>query len=132
MNSITLALEPNKTNLPVIKMKIAGEWMHFIIDTGAMSSLISPQVIANRKLKQIAVAQTSGIGPGEVIPVYKAEFNLLGITVDSVVVSTIFGNSFTKGHHYGMVIHGLIGQDVLSKFSSFTIDNQKQRITFNK
>ena len=130
---ITLELVPNKTNLPVIKMRIAGEWMHFIVDTGAMGSLVSPAVIANRNLKQIAKARCSGIGEGiESIPVYSTQFNLLGISISAITVTPTFGQTFAKGHDYGVTIHGLIGQDVLGQFSSYTINNKKQTITFNK
>lgn len=65
------------------------------------------------------------------IPVYNTQFNLLGVSISSLPVTSIFGQEFARGHDYGVVIHGLIGQDV-GQFSSYTIDNQKQRITFNK
>ena len=131
---MTLELVRNNTNLPIIKMMIHSQWMHFIVDTGAMASLVSPAVIGNRSLKRIATANCSGLGDKvEGLPVLAAQFNLLGVTIAALTVTTKFGHKGElNGHDYGVPIHGLIGQDVLGQFSSYSIDNKKQRITFNK
>ena len=124
---MTLELVRNITNIPIIEMNIHGKTHLFIIDTGAQGTLLSRELVGNREISGMQVL--GGVGGGERSPVVLVNFKLLGVAIDKINITSIF-DDFKR--ELGIVISGLIGQDVLQQFSSITIDNRKKRITFNK
>ena len=114
---------------PVIKLHIHNRDHFFIVDTGASHSVIIPELIpslSDNQLKNIINGHAFGIGgpvQGALLPL---KFRLLGVTLAEIRVLNAPATAFSQQ----MRISGLLGNDLLSQFSTVTIDYRKHVIKF--
>jgi hypothetical protein len=123
-----IKLEKTKLTLPVFKLKIKGVFHYFIIDTGCEVTSLASEVIGNRDIKTYGL--TNGVGGQEISAAYKVRFQLLGVGIDTVLTSdSLFSRLRTAT---GLNFSGLVGQDVLKKFKSYTFNNDTQEVIFDE
>lgn len=116
---------------PYVKVKIKGEIFRFLIDTGADSTSLSTRVMRNMELtreqiSQIKARMSEGVGGYAVSSVVKIEFKFCGVSIPRVAIATYLSTDLDSFRP----THALIGQDILQKFRSYTIDNLHRTITF--
>lgn len=114
-------------DLHIIKLRINGEFHHFLIDTGAEKTMLSPELAKDNPVKDKMIS--AGVGGFTMHNIVGVNFNLLGVGVNNVGVDPKLFKYMTESA--GVKISGLIAQDVLNKFKSYTIDNEKGTIEFN-
>lgn len=116
--------------LPIIMLQIAGVNRFFVVDTGANYSMLCDSLCpvlsaAQTKGKQETFAV--GFGGRDKIMFVPVRFNLLGIHVKCVE----FSKSIQQLRNFGLNIDGIIGNDILRKFSSVVFDFKNEVIKFN-
>ena len=109
-------------NLPIITMKVGGEDINFLLDTGSMESIMDVRVIELLKLPYTPHEKT---------------FDMYGVTgntvsVPSVLINLEYKDNIYEGHfmvkdlgdsmdmvkqEYGVRIHGVLGAKFFDKYS---------------
>lgn len=117
------------TSLPVITFYNNGHRLNFILDTGSSTSLINQKDLDNCEFKDCASQYNIlGVGAntdekhGEVIMILERN----GRVFNSNFVVSDLSDSFDKiKQHYGIPIHGLLGNNFLKKYR-YVIDFNEQ------
>jgi predicted aspartyl protease len=114
------------SRLPFISLKIDGSLYYFLVDTGADRSLLDHKLIDHLRTKRHGMI----IGAGGIVPMssVSVNFNLLHKTLTEVIKLSDADKERLSSR--GLDVSGIIGQDLLSQFSSYTIDNKKRQFTF--
>jgi hypothetical protein len=113
------------SGLIVVEAKINGKSASLLFDSGAMRTFVKPSVLAG--LKEISEKAVS-LADGNVVEVHVVKTAVsLGDASVEVAVSSYDMTKFADG--IGIRIDGVIGQDVLGKFSGVLIDYVRHRIT---
>lgn len=110
---------------PVITLHINKQPHLFLIDTGATHTMLSPSLIPDLSQDQrqtIQAIPADGLGGTVGVCRIAVRFNLLGVSLHEVI--------FTEEAGDRRRVSGLIGQDVLQKFSRVIIDNRQKTICF--
>lgn len=109
-------------NLPIITMKVGGEDINFLLDTGSMESIMDLRVLELLKLPYTPHEKT---------------FDMYGVTgntvsVPSVLINLEYKDNIYEGHfmvkdlgdsmdmvkqEYGVRIHGVLGAKFFDKYS---------------
>lgn len=111
---------------PAIKMSINGEWLYFIVDTGAQFSLVAPRLADGYKGKAI-LGECRGAGGTEQMLRIKKPFRLLGKQLNAYNVCLLV-TRLEQDNNYKC--GGIIGQDILSQFSEVIFDYKKRQVRF--
>lgn len=132
-NEITLKFLENHKRNPYLAIKIKGETFRFLIDTGAFKTCLSPRVVQNLEisdevLKRILNKPAQGVGGLTTTFVVPIEFRFCGVSISHV--SILYNLSLDL--HDPNACHALVGQDILQKFRSYTVDNLTHTITFRR
>jgi len=111
--------------LMVVEAKINGKTASLLFDSGAMRTFVKPSILDGLK-------ETSGkavsLADGNVVEVRVVKTAVcLGDASVEVVVSSYDMTRFADG--IGIRIDGVVGQDVIEKFSGVLIDYVRHRIT---
>lgn len=111
--------------LMVVEAKINGKSASLLFDSGAMRTFVKPSILEGLK-------ETSGkavsLADGNVVEVRVVKTAVcLGDASVEVLVSSYDMTRFADG--IGIRIDGVIGQDVIGKFSGVLIDYVRHRIT---
>jgi len=116
---------PNERGFLFLEMKIKGENHIFLLDTGAEGTLLTPELIKEFPVHKMLIS--GGVGGSNLSHTVLISFNLLGKTVREIGQAT-FLEGLSK--ELGFKVSGLIGQDLLRQFLSYTIDNKKGQFIF--
>jgi Aspartyl protease len=111
--------------LIVIQAKINGKTAALLFDSGAMRTFVNPAVLDG--LKTVS-GNAISIADGNAVDVRVVKTTVsLGDASLPVLVSSYDMNRFAAS--IGLRIDGVIGQDVIAKFSGILIDYVRHRIT---
>lgn len=128
----TLNLLPTPCNSPVIELGIRGVIYRFLLDTGANISIVHSKIITITEphKRRISVGQMTGInGPEFAIEVIRIDvrFNFFGVSIPSIVLSNRMDGIKQA---IPFPISGLIGQDILTKFTEVVFNWKNQTVRF--
>lgn len=128
----TLNLISTPCNSPVIEFGIRGVRYKFLLDTGANVSILHSKIItiAEPHKRRISVGQMIGInGPEFGIECIRIDvrFNFFGASIPSIVLSDRMDGIKQS---IPFPISGLIGQDILTKFTEVTFNNKNKTVRF--
>lgn len=117
--------------LPIVEMKIAGRPHLFIVDTGAMITVLTKRLfglLSEQQLKTMIDYSVGGVGETSA-PSYavKIKCTFIGVTIPFV---TFVPSLDRFEESTGMQIGGIIGQDILTQFSSIEFDNAAGVVRF--
>lgn len=127
----TLQLIPNRCSLTIIQLVINNIKHNFIVDTGATSSCIVPELLPALSPEQLSnTSQTYHIDAGGAKRVEReipCQFRFAGVCLSYIIVSQIGHN---LSNTVGIPLSGLIGQDLLRMFKRVIIDYTRNTIEF--
>jgi Aspartyl protease len=113
------------SGLMVVEANINGKTVSLLFDSGAMRTFVSPSILDGLKTSSgnaISIADGNAVD----VRVVKTSVSLAGASVQ-VLVSSYDMTRFAAS--IGLRIDGVVGQDVLGKFSGVLIDYVRHRIT---
>ena len=121
--------------IAVVKVQVNGKDRRFIIDTGSQVTVVSSEVAGYshdklKSLKQAGTFQSVGVAGGAKAVFAKASFVLgrFTITDKDVLVEDFSGISGIVGE----LVDGLLGQDMLARFSTMTFDYKHHVLNLSK
>ena len=124
-----LILIPTTCKTPVISLKISGIARRFILDTGATTTIVSPDILNGFRYKHHSTGVMYGVGT-DTPTVYRVSvvFKFLSARLNTITTTE-------RVKHFNMrlpfEIHGLIGQDVMTQFTSVVFDYKNMIVRFN-
>jgi hypothetical protein len=109
-------------NLPIITMKVGGEDINFLLDTGSMESIMDKRVLELFKLPHTPHEKTFDMYgvTGNTISVPSVLINLeyKGVTYEGHFMVKDLGDSMDMvKQEYGVRIHGVLGAKFFDKYS---------------
>ena len=120
-------------NIMVIRAKINGKELSFLVDTGVKKTvLFNIQVSDSLLLKNVETLKLRGLGEGNAINALSSEGNLFscnGIINPSLSLFMITDNLFDLSAKMGIDVHGIIGGDLFENFV-VKINYGNQKLTF--
>ena len=121
-------------NLVVVKAKVNGKELSFLLDTGIKKTMLFNVVFADSLvLNNVERIQLNGLGEGEPIQAIKSKGNLFemeGIVNPEMAVFVIVDDLFDLSAKMGMDIHGIIGGDLFKDFI-VKINYANERLVFS-
>ena len=117
----------------VADVTVGGKTRHFLLDTGAGLSVLSPDTAGWSPVDVMkAISSRSAVGlDGSTHSMGSATATLeLGKTLIVTPVAVADLGPLSKA--LKIKLDGILGQDVLSQFSLVTIDNRNKRLTLTK
>lgn len=120
-------------NLIVVKAKINGKELSFLLDTGIKKTMLFNLVFSDSLiLNNVERLKLSGLGEGEPINAIRSKGNLFemgGIVNPDMPVFVIIDDLFDLSAKLGVDIHGIIGGDLFEDFV-VKINYSSERLTF--
>jgi hypothetical protein len=120
-------------NLIIVKAKINGKELSFLLDTGIKKTMLFNLVFSDSlMLNNTEMIQLNGLGEGEPIQAIKSKGNLFemkGIVNPDMSLFVIVDDLFDLSAKLGVDIHGIIGGDLFEDFV-VKINYASERLTF--
>lgn len=117
-------------NTPIVELKINGHDYNFIIDTGSELSFIDDKIVHNTIVDSIYMSTCNFNGSFNSDKFYIANVVLndsIKTKMYTMNIENIQENIFLKS---GLIIHGIIGSDILSE-EKVIIDYKNKILIFN-
>lgn len=120
-------------NLVVVKAKVNGKELSFLLDTGIKKTMLFNVVFSDSLvLKDIERIQLNGLGEGNPIQAIRSKGNLFemeGIVNPETPLFVIVDDLFDLSAKMGIDIHGIIGGDLFKDFI-VKINYNNEKLTF--
>jgi len=120
-------------NLIVIPIKVNGNNLNFLLDTGVNNSIMfNLDIKDSLKLKNIQKVRLRGLGEGDYLDAFKSTQNLFRIgriTNGNHMIYLIPGKEFELSSSLGMNISGIVGGDLFRDFI-VEVNYSSKRIKF--
>lgn len=111
----------------IVATVVNGKPRRFIVDTGAETTIISKETV-NMNLVELRKARFAQSGPGMLGEAIVMRVDLkLGANIWPQAPVMVMDLHYIQDR-YGKDIDGLLGQDVLSQFSSVTVDFKNRQL----
>ena len=106
-------------NMPLIEMTINKTKHLFLVDTGCSHSMFAKELLGGMEIKPIGASEALGVGGSHIAFIMPVRFNFCGVSLPELSV----GPALPPG------VSGLIGQDLLQKFSIVEFNNRERTVT---
>lgn len=131
----TLKLIPashdKRCKLPTISLRIAGLNRHFVIDTGAETTILSPAlkpVLNQEQIQRTYHVTHQGFAGSAQAPAIPVKFTLIGVRITEVVFDPSIDTLRADGLNN---CYGVIGNDILQQFRSVEFSWKEGIVRFN-
>lgn len=122
----------NGSALPIIELLISGAKHYFVVDTGAMETILSMRLallyLTESQIQSRKERDIRGLGGSTESFAAHIKCTFVGVTLPfaTFVDTRIFGNDFIPN----FIISGIIGQDILQQFSAVEFDFKMKVVRF--